>query len=74
MSYNNQITKSFPKKLAMPDVPEPTSYGLTKNFYVRANNIVDEVLKTLHVKKKKNLNLKEPFPHDVPGEWFKGPF
>ena len=58
----------------MPNVPEPTSYGLTKNFYVRAIKISDEVLKMLNVKKNKELILKEPTPHDVPGNWFKGPF
>tara|TARA_B100001121_G_scaffold307308_1_gene328514 strand:+ start:3843 stop:4901 length:1059 start_codon:yes stop_codon:yes gene_type:complete len=74
MNYNKNITKSHPKKIAMPDVPEPTSYGLTKNFYVRANKIVDEVLKILKVKKKKNIFINESFPHDVPGDWFRGPF
>ena len=68
------VVKSFPKKIAMPDVTEPTSYGLTKNFYIRANKIADEVLLMLKIKKNKNLNLKEPIPHDVPGDWFKGPF
>lgn len=74
MNYDRNITKSHPKKIAMPDVPEPTSYGLTKNFYIRANKIADEILKILKVKKKKNLNISEPFPHDVPGDWFRGPF
>ena len=75
MSSNKKtILRSFPKKIAMPNVPEPTSYGLTKNFYVRANKIADEVLKILNIKKNKELNLKEPIPHDVPGNWFKGPF
>ena len=75
MSSNKKnIVKSFPKKIAMPDVPEPTSYGLTKNFYIRANKIADEVLLMLKIKKNKNLNLIEPIPHDVPGDWFKGPF
>ena len=73
-SSKKNIVKSFPKKIAMPDIPEPTSYGLTKNFYVRANKIADEVIKMLKIKKIKNLNLKESEPHDIPGEWFKGPF
>ncbi len=75
MSSNKKnILRTFPKKIAMPNVPEPTSYGLTKNFYVRAIKISDEVLKMLNVKKNKELILKEPSPHDVPGNWFKGPF
>ena len=75
MSSNKKnILKSFPKKIAMPNVPEPTSFGLTKNFYVRANKIVQEVLNILSVKKNNKIVLKEPIPHDVPGDWFKGPF
>jgi pyruvate/2-oxoglutarate/acetoin dehydrogenase E1 component len=31
--------KVAPARLAMPDVPEPTSFGLTKGFYVRAADI-----------------------------------
>ena len=63
-----------PGILAMPDVPEPTSYALTKNFYIRAADIANKVLKMLGID---NFNLykdiPEPNPHDVPGEWFKGP-
>lgn len=67
--------KSAPQRLAMPDVPEPTSPALTKGFYVRAANIAEKVMEmfgrdTTDVKK----DLSEPSPHDVPGEWFKGPF
>ena len=73
-SSKKNIVRSFPKKIAMPDIPEPTSYGLTKNFYVRANKIADEVIKMMNINKIKNLNLTEPSPHDVPGDWFRGPF
>jgi pyruvate dehydrogenase E1 component beta subunit len=64
-----------PARLAMPDVPEPTSVGLTKGFYVRAADIAMQVLSMMgknadHVK----VDLPEPTPHDVPGDWFKGPF
>jgi pyruvate dehydrogenase E1 component beta subunit len=64
-----------PARLAMPDVPEPTSAGLTKDFYIRAADIAIQVLSMMdkntdHVK----VDLPEPTPHDVPGDWFKGPF
>ena len=68
--------KSAPSRLAMPDVPEPTSFGLTRGFYIGAKDIVMETLNQL----KENYNklsleeLDEPELHDVPGEWFKGPF
>jgi len=69
------ILKSAPERLAMPDVPEPTSPALTKGFYVRAANVAEKVMKmfgkdTSDVKKY----LSEPIPHDIPGKWFKGPF
>ena len=67
--------KSAPARLAMPDVPEPTSYALTKGFYIRAADIA---VKVLNMMGKNNSTVKtdlpEPMPHDVPGEWFKGPF
>ncbi|MDB4214512.1 hypothetical protein N9735_02150, partial [Oceanospirillaceae bacterium] len=64
-----------PARLAMPDIPEPTSPALTKGFYVRA---VDISIKVLNMMDKDTsaviANLPEPIPHDIPGEWFKGPF
>lgn len=69
------LFKKPPAVLAMPDVPEPTSYALTKNFYIRAADIANKVLEILEID---NINpyedMPEPSPHDVPGEWFKGPF
>ena len=67
--------KLAPARLAMPDVPEPTSYALTKDFYIRASDVAIKVMDMMgrdysNVK----LDLPEPMPHDVPGEWFKGPF
>ena len=67
--------KNPPQRLAMPDIPEPTSYSLTKDFYLRPNKIINVILKMLKVKKNKiKSHILEPFPHDVPGDWFKGPF
>jgi pyruvate/2-oxoglutarate/acetoin dehydrogenase E1 component len=67
--------KTAPGRLAMPDVPEPTSPALTKGFFIRATNIAEKVLAMLGRDiSQVRLNLAEPLPHDVPGEWFKGPF
>ena len=64
-----------PSRLAMPDVPEPTSFALTKGFYIRAKNIAEEIISQMQIDKKVNLDdLDEPILHDVPGEWFEGPF
>jgi len=67
--------KSRPARLAMPDVPEPTSPALTKGFHVRAADIAKQVM--IIMGKDFVLardSLLEPVPHDIPGEWFKGPF
>jgi pyruvate dehydrogenase E1 component beta subunit len=67
--------KCAPARLAMPDVPEPTSPALTKGFYVRAADVASKVLEMLERSTKRFASqLEEPEPHDVPGEWFKGPF
>jgi pyruvate/2-oxoglutarate/acetoin dehydrogenase E1 component len=67
--------KTSPARLAMPDVPEPTSYALTKGFYVRAADICDKVLMMMEKEAcGTRSELPEPTPHDVPGDWFKGPF
>lgn len=64
-----------PARLAMPDVPEPTSYGLTRGFYVRAADIAVKVMEMMgRSAEGVRSALPEPDPHDVPGEWFKGPF
>lgn len=64
-----------PARLAMPDIPEPTSIALTKGFYVRAADIA---IKALSMMGKGfdsvHAELPEQVPHDVPGDWFKGPF
>jgi pyruvate/2-oxoglutarate/acetoin dehydrogenase E1 component len=67
--------KAAPARLAMPDIPEPTSTGLTKGFYVRAADIAEKIMGIMGMDFSKVRNsLPEPMPHDVPGEWFKGPF
>lgn len=68
--------KSAPRRLAMPDVPEPSSFGLTKGFFVDAEKIVLEVLSMLSIKDPQVFTEipRTKAPHDVPGAWFKGPF
>lgn len=67
--------KSAPARLAMPDVPEPTSPALTQGFYVRAVDVAAKVMAIIgRDASQVRLDLPESTPHDVPGEWFKGPF
>jgi len=67
--------RAAPQRLAMPDVPEATSPALTKDYHVRAEHIaaaVGELVgKPVDVQP---LVAARKHPHDVPGDWFKGPF
>jgi pyruvate dehydrogenase E1 component beta subunit len=64
-----------PRRIALPDLPTPTSQALTKAFYKRADDIVSTIGEMLG----RNIVMPDAdkraeFPHDVPGEYFKGPF
>jgi len=67
--------KQAPVRLAMPDFPSPTSPALSEGYYRRAEDIVRLVGEML----SKDMNPGQivemrKTPHDVPGDWFKGPF
>jgi len=67
--------RAAPVRIAMPDVPEPTSFGLTKSFYPGAREIAETSLKMLgRPIDCAKAYLAETEFHDVPGPWFKGPF
>lgn len=64
-----------PDRVALPDSPTPTSFSLTKVYYKGALDIINAVSKMLN----KNISgadlvSRSGTPHDVPGDWFKGPF
>jgi pyruvate/2-oxoglutarate/acetoin dehydrogenase E1 component len=64
-----------PVRVAMPDYPEGTSFALTKNYHPRAEEIA---IKIAHIFNFKIDDMKllrsQTYPHDVPGDWFSGPF
>ncbi|MBN1788060.1 MAG: alpha-ketoacid dehydrogenase subunit beta [Sedimentisphaerales bacterium] len=69
------VLKQAPQRLALPQFPTPTSLALTKVFYKKAEDIIELAGKML----EKDIDLKsfqrsKDFLHDVPGDWFKGPF
>jgi pyruvate dehydrogenase E1 component beta subunit len=67
--------KQAPRRIAMPDVPEPTSFGMTRGLHPRAEHIVDAVSEMLGTRiSTEPLAAQRQHPHDVPGDWFKGPF
>jgi len=66
--------KSSPTIIAMPDVPVPTSFGLTKNFYPSTDTIITKIFSIFGKKVKYNKDLFKHSPHDIPNKFFKGPF
>jgi len=67
--------KSAPVRVCLPDHATPTSFALTKNFYPGAKNIVDAASQIFGRKfESKSLEEQRTWSHDVPGDWFKGPF
>ena len=63
--------KSPPVRIALPDIPVPTSFALTKNFYPGRKKISEAIAK---ITNKNIKNIKNPILHDIPGDWFTGPF
>ncbi|GAA5163798.1 alpha-ketoacid dehydrogenase subunit beta [Viridibacterium curvum] len=67
--------KAAPQRIAMPDFPEGTSPALTKGYHPRAEHIVDAVARMLgRTIDASPLGAQRGYPHDVPGDWFNGPF
>jgi pyruvate dehydrogenase E1 component beta subunit len=73
---NENCFKSLKHKvvrITAPDIPEPTSYGLTKFYYHNDLEILNKIL-NIFDKKTNKQKLKEKNHHDIPGSWFNGPF
>jgi len=67
--------KAAPQRVAMPDVPEPTSFGLTKDCHADARDICKAVSNALNLETAIEIPCSNDITlHDVPGDWFKGPF
>jgi pyruvate/2-oxoglutarate/acetoin dehydrogenase E1 component len=67
--------KSAPQRLAMPDFPEATSPSMTAEYHVRAENIAEKIgAMLLRPVEFASLAQQRKHPHDVPGDWFSGPF
>ena len=74
-SENFKYFKLPPERIAMPDVPEPTSFFLTKDFYITQKEIIIKIVKMLKLDQSilQSIKPKDNF-HDIPGDWFEGPF
>ena len=73
IKYFNKL-KSQPEVIAMPDIPVPTSYGLTKNFYPSTNSIIKKIFKIFNKYINYDNKIFDRDPHDIPDKYFKGPF
>lgn len=62
-----------PERIALPDNPEPTSFGLTKYYYPSYETIINKIANMMSINIDTS-DLKKDYLHDVPGDWFKGPF
>ena len=69
-----KFLKCPPIRIALPDAPTPTSFGLTKDFYPGQIQIIKSILKIVNKKVSIDRTLSNSILHDVPGDWFKGPF
>jgi pyruvate dehydrogenase E1 component beta subunit len=67
--------KSAPHRIALPDIPEPTSFGLTKYFYISEEELINKLFDAAQLKIRPIEGLdKRNQPHDVPSLDFTGPF
>ncbi len=71
ISREKKIFRKEPVYLALPDIPSPTSFYITKNYYNNSEKILKSIGNMLNIKIKyeKELGL-----HDIPDPDFKGPF
>ena len=64
-----------PIRICLPDHATPAGFSLTKNYYPGAESIVKAVSKLMDVSlESDSLSDRQTWPHDVPGNWFQGPF
>ena len=64
-----------PIRICLPDHMVPTSHGLTDGFYPGAGQIIDAVSTMMGNRSETDpLCEQRKCTHDVPGDWFRGPF
>ena len=67
--------RAAPRRLASPDAPEATSPALTEHYHVRAEHIASAIGELVgRPVESASLAAARRYPHDIPGDWFKGPF
>ena len=63
-----------PARICLPDAPVPAGFSLTEDFYPTSFDIAKKVCSMFDVIINEDDFKHSSSPHDVPGDWFKGPF
>jgi pyruvate dehydrogenase E1 component beta subunit len=66
--------KSAPQMICAPDVPEPTSHGVTEEFKFGAADIAKKIIEMMESNIKADLGSLNNVPHDAPNSTYMGPF
>ena len=66
--------KSAPQLISAPDVPEPTSHGVTDAFKFGAPEIAARIVEMVGKKINADLSSLKNVPHDAPNSTYMGPF
>ena len=63
-----------PRQLTPPDTPSPTSQALARHYYPNADDVIREVGILVGRELIADTVASRAHAHDVPGDWFTGPF
>ena len=63
-----------PRQLTPPDTPSPTSPALARGFYPNSDDVIREVGILMGRELIADTASLRKHAHDVPGDWFTGPF
>ena len=66
--------ESAPQMITAPDVPEPTSHGVTESFKFSAEDIAKKIIAMVNFPGEIDLTSLQNRPHDAPNNTFMGPF
>ena len=69
----NALT-SAPQMICAPDVPEPTSHGVTEEFKFSAADIAKKIIEMTENNIKVDCTILNNVPHDAPNSTYMGPF
>jgi pyruvate dehydrogenase E1 component beta subunit len=65
---------SGPQMISAPDVPEPTSHGVTEKFKFGVIDIAEKILEMTERKLDADWTSLRNIPHDAPNSTYMGPF